>query len=137
MADTAMTRKATGTFTVDMKPQVAADTTDGNSLGRLSLDKVFDGDLAATGKGQMLTALTATAGSAGYVAIERVTGSLHGRTGSFVFQHTGAMDRGSPHLSITVVPDSGTGALAGLAGTFTLKEVDGVHLYEFEYSLPE
>ena len=132
-----MEHKAAGTFTVEMKPQVAPDATDGNSLGRLSLDKVFEGDLVATGKGVMLTALTSTQGSAGYVAIERVTGSLHGRVGSFVFQHTGTMNRGSPQLSITVIPDSGTGELEGLAGSFTLKEVGGSHLYEFDYSVPE
>lgn len=139
MADTAPThlqRKAIGTFTLEMKPQVAPDAADGNSLGRLSLDKVFEGDLTAIGKGAMLTAMTSTKGSAGYVAIERVAGSLHGKAGSFFFQHTGTMDRGSPRLSISVVPDSGTGALAGIAGTFTLKEVDGVHVYEFEYSMP-
>ena len=91
----------------------------------------------ATGQGEMLTALTKTPGSAGYVAIERVSGTLHGRTGSFVFQHTGTMDRGGQRLSITVVPDSGTGELAGLSGTFTLDIVDAKHLYVFEYALPE
>lgn len=127
---------AKGSFTVEMKPQSDADTVDGVSLGRMSLDKKFEGDLVATGKGEMLTALTPVKGSAGYVAIERVTGTLHGRTGSFVFQHTGTMNQGAQQLSITVVPGSGTGALAGLAGTFRLNVVDGKHLYEFEYSLP-
>lgn len=127
---------AKGSFTVEMKPQSGADTVDGVSLGRMSLDKKFEGDLVATGKGEMLTALTPVKGSAGYVAIERVTGTLHGRTGSFVFQHTGTMNQGAQQLSITVVPGSGTGALAGLAGTFRLNVVDGKHLYEFEYSLP-
>ena len=89
----------------------------------------------ATGQGEMLTAITKTPGSAGYVAIERVSGTLHGRTGSFVFQHAGTMDRGGQRLSITVVPDSGTGELAGLSGTFTLDIVDGKHLYVFESSL--
>ena len=132
-----MSAVAKGTFTVDMKPQSEPNTSDGVSLGRMSLSKRFEGDLVATGQGEMLTALTPTQGSAGYVAIERVSGTLHGRSGSFVFQHTGTMDRGAQHLSITVVPGSGTGALAGLSGTFTLDIVDGKHLYEFEYSLPE
>jgi hypothetical protein len=85
----------------------------------------------------MLTAMTPVKGSAGYVAIEKVTGTLHGRTGSFVFQHTGTMDHGAQSLSITVVPDSGTGALTGISGTFRLTIVDGQHLYEFEYELPQ
>jgi hypothetical protein len=93
--------------------------------------------LVATGKGEMLTALTGTQGSAGYVAIERVTGTLHGRTESFVFQHSGSMSRGAQQLSITVVPDSGTDELAGIRGTFRLNIVEGKHFYEFEYSLPQ
>ena len=132
-----MSAVAKGTFTVDMKPQSEPNTSDGVSLGRMSLSKRFEGDLVATGQGEMLTALTQTQGSAGYVAIERVSGTLHGRSGSFVFQHTGTMDRGAQRLSITVVPDSGTGELAGLSGTFTLDIVDGKHLYDFEYALPE
>jgi hypothetical protein len=128
---------ARGSFTVEVKPQAEPTSVEGVSLGRLSLDKRFEGDLAATGKGEMLTALTPIKGSAGYVAIERVTGTLHGRGGSFVFQHTGIMDRGAQQLSITVVPGSGTDALVGLAGTFKLSMVEGRHLYEFEYSLPQ
>lgn len=128
---------AKGSFTVEMKPQAEPSTSEGVSLGRMSLDKRFEGDLAATGKGEMLTALTPVKGSAGYVAIERVTGTLHGRAGSFVFQHSGTMDQGAQSLSITVVPGSGTGALAGISGTFKLRIVDGKHLYEFEYSLPQ
>ncbi|MFN7983381.1 MAG: DUF3224 domain-containing protein [Vicinamibacterales bacterium] len=131
-----MATLATGTFTVQTKPVGDVSTDDGVSLGRLSLDKQFEGDLVATGKGEMLTALTPVKGSAGYVAIERVTGTLHGRTGSFVFQHTGTMDKGAPQLSISVVPDSGTGSLAGITGTFTISIVDRVHHYSFEYSLP-
>ena len=87
--------------------------------------------------GEMLTALTPVKSSAGYVAIERVTGTLHGRSGSFVFQHSGRMNRGAQQLSITLVPDSGSGDLIGLAGTFKLNVVDGKHSYEFEYSLPQ
>ena len=132
-----MSAIAKGSFTVEMKPQSEPDSSDGVSLGRMSLDKRFEGDLVATGRGAMLTALTPVKGSAGYVAIERVSGTLHGRSGAFVFQHTGIMDRGSQQLSITVVPGSGTDALVGIAGTFKLTIVEGKHLYEFEYSLPQ
>jgi hypothetical protein len=128
---------AKGSFTVETKPQTEPVASEGVSLGRLSLDKRFEGDLVGTGKGEMLTALTPVKGSAGYVAIERVTGSLHGRSGSFVFQHSGTMDGGAQQLSITVVPGSGTGALVGISGTFRLSIVDGKHFYEFEYSLPQ
>lgn len=127
---------AKGSFTVEMKPQTDPDTAEGVSLGRMSLDKQFDGDLRGTGKGAMLTALTPTRGSAGYVAIERVTGTLAGRSGSFVFQHSGTMDHGAQRLSITVVPDSGTGGLAGLTGTFRIHIAEGRHDYEFDYALP-
>lgn len=131
------TQVASGQFQVKMSPQADTGATDGNtSLGRMSLDKVFTGDLTGTGQGEMLTALTSTTGSAVYVAIERVTGTLHGRSGSFVFHHRGTMDRGQQDLSIEVVPDSGTGALAGIAGQFRLTVVDGQHHYEFSYLLP-
>jgi hypothetical protein len=102
----------------------------------MSLHKRFEGDLVATGEGEMLTALTPIKGSAGYVAIERVTGTLGGRSGSFVFQHSGTMDAGDQRLSISVVPGSGTGELGGLIGRFTLRIADGQHFYEFEYTLP-
>lgn len=125
---------ARGSFTVEIKPQADPDTA-GVSLGRLRLQKCFEGDLAATSQGEMLTAMTPVQGSAGYVAIERVTGTLHGKSGSFVFQHSGTMTRGAQQLSITVVPDSGTGELAGLAGTFRLQIVEGKHRYEFEYEV--
>jgi hypothetical protein len=134
--ETLMPQIARGEFTVEMKPQGDPQVVEGVSLGRMSLEKRFEGDLAATGKGEMLTAMTGVKGSAGYVAIERVAGTLQGRTGSFVFQHTGTMDKGSQKLSITVVPDSGTGGLTGIVGTFNLKIADGKHLYEFEYSIP-
>ncbi len=127
---------AKGTFVVEMKPQTEPSTAEGVSLGRMSLDKRFDGDLVATGKGEMLTALTPLKGSAGYVAMERVTGTLQGRSGSFVFQHSGTMDQGAQRLSITVVPGSGTGALAGISGALRINITDGRHFYEFEYSLP-
>jgi hypothetical protein len=131
-----MTQTATGTFTVKLQPAEPADEAGGNALGRMTLDKDFTGDLVAVGKGQMLTAVTATKGSAGYVAIERVTGALHGRAGSFVFQHTGTMNRGAQQLTISVVPDSGTGELLGIAGNFSLRIADGTHFYSFEYTLP-
>jgi hypothetical protein len=131
-----MTLLAKGTFTVEMKPQSEPDTADGVSLGRMRLDKRFEGDLAGTGQGEMLTALTPIKGSAGYVAIERVVGTLQGRSGSFVFQHSGTMNQGAQRLAITVVPGSGTGALAGLSGSFKIDIVEGRHFYEFEYSLP-
>jgi len=127
---------AKGSFTVQIKPAADPNAADGVTLGRMSLDKQFEGDLAAVGKGEMLTAMTSVEGSAGYVAIERVTGTLHGRAGSFVFQHAGTMSRSAQSLSITVVPDSGTGALVGLSGTFKLQITGGKHLYEFSYELP-
>ena len=120
-----------------MQPLSEPEAVSGAVLGRMSLDKQFDGDLLAVGKGEMLTALTGVEGSAGYVAIERVTGTLNGRQGSFVFQHSGIMSRGDQQLSISVVPDSGTGQLAGISGVFSLTIVDGKHGYVFDYSLPE
>ena len=127
---------ARGTFEVQLAPLDPPDETgDGNRLGRMSIDKSVTGDLQATTRGQMLSAMSATGGSAGYVAIERVTGTLHGRAGSFVLQHNGTMDRGAPTLAIHVVPDSGTGELAGLSGEFRLTIADGVHSYELEYAL--
>lgn len=130
-----MTQKANGTFEVKIAPLPAYDSSEGSLLGRLSIDKQFHGDLEATSKGEMLSAGTAVKGSAGYVALERVSGKLKGRTGTFVLQHSGTMNRGTPGLSITVVPDSGTGELAGLAGTMTIDIADGKHSYSFEYML--
>ncbi len=127
---------AKGSFSVDMKPLGEAAVADGVSLGRLSLHKQFEGDLMARSEGEMLTALTPVKGLAGYVAIERVTGTLDGRSGSFVFQHSGTMNAGDQRLSITVVPASGTGELSGLSGSFTLRIDEGRHFYEFEYALP-
>jgi hypothetical protein len=128
-----VTSHARGTFEVKMTPQAAEDGDAG--LGRMSSDKQFHGDLEGTSKGQMLSAAGSVKGSAGYVAMERVTGTLNGRTGSFVLQHSGTMTRGTPQLSVTVVPDSGTGQLEGLAGTLTIKIADGKHSYDFEYTL--
>ena len=100
------------------------------------LTKKFTGDLAASARGQMLSAGTSTKGSAGYVAIDHVTGMLDGRSGSFLLQHSGSMQRGVPTLSIKVIPDSGTEGLAGIAGTLSINVVDGKHFYDFLYSFP-
>jgi hypothetical protein len=130
---------ASGTFSVKMLPQeVAADTppTPGATLGRLLLDKHYQGELLASAHGQMLSAVTPTAGSASYVAIEHVSGTLHGRSGSFVLQHHGLMTRGDKQLTITVVPDSGTGELAGLEGRLDIRIAEGQHFYAFDYALP-
>ena len=131
-----MTHHARGTFDVTITPTPADDYADGASLGRMTLDKRFHGDLDATSRGQMLTAMTAVKGSAGYVAIERVAGALGGRRGTFVFQHSGTMARGAQRLTLAVVPDSGTGELTGLAGEMTIQIANGVHSYVFEYTLP-
>jgi len=128
-----VTRRATGTFEVKLAPLPAYDTTEGSPLGRRSLDKVFVGDLTATSKGEMLTAGTATKGSAVYVAVERVTGTLGGRSGSFCLHHTGIMNRGAPSLTISVVPDSGTDELIGLTGSMAIIIAGGRHSYEFDY----
>jgi hypothetical protein len=132
-----MTNHASGTFDVRLKPQATDDKADDATLGRMSIDKQFHGDIEGTSKGQMLTAGTAVKGSAGYVAIERVSGTLRGRSGSFVLQHSGTMTRGAPQLSITVVPDSGTGQLVGLTGKMAINIADGKHSYDFEYALAE
>jgi len=132
-----MTTRATGTFDVKVTPQPSADKGDG-AVGRMTLDKQFHGDLEGTSKGEMLTAMTAVKGSAGYVAIERVTGTLRGRKGTFALQHTGLMTRGTPSLTITVVPDSGTDQLAGLGGTMAIViAADGKHSYELDYTLAD
>ncbi len=107
------------------------------TLGQMSLDKQYHGDLEGASKGQMLTAGTDVKGSAGYVAMERFTGTLNGRKGSFVLQHTGTMNRGALQLSVTVVPDSGTGELVGLTGKMAIIIADGKHSYDFEYTLPD
>jgi hypothetical protein len=125
-----------GNFDVKMTP-VSEDTADGVPLGRFLLDKQYHGDLTATSKGEMLTAGSIATGSAGYVAIERVTGKLQGRQGSFALQHTGTMNRGAPTLSINVVPHSGTGQLTGLGGSMNIIIADGKHSYEFDYSIAE
>jgi len=127
---------ARGSFEVTITPQ-AQDAAEGAAIVRLSIDKQFHGDLEARSKGQMLAAGTAIEGSAGYVAIEQASGTLHGRSGSFVLQHSGTMARGAGRLVITVVPDSGAGELVGLVGEMTINIVDGKHFYDFEYTLAE
>jgi Protein of unknown function (DUF3224) len=127
---------AHGTFDVKISPQPPQDNVGDPTVGRMSIDKQFHGDLEATSKGQMLTAMTDVKDSAGYVAIERVNGTLNGRSGTFALQHTGTMTRGEPRLVITVVPDSGTGQLVGLTGKMTIDIADGKHSYGFEYTLP-
>lgn len=122
--------KASGTFEVDLQPQPIAA-----GLGRMTIDKKFSGDLEATSQGEMLSAMGEVKGSAGYVAIEKVTGKLGGKSGSFVLQHSGSMDRGAPSLTVTVVPDSGTGELAGLSGQLAIRIAEGKHFYDFEYRL--
>jgi len=131
-----MSNQARGEFDVRVTPCPPDDPAD-TIPARLSLDKQFHGELEATSKGQMLAAGTNVPGSAGYVAIERVSGSLAGHNGTFVLQHIGKMTRGAPDLNINVVPDSGTGELEGLAGTMAIQIDGGKHSYEFDYTLPE
>ncbi|HET7109303.1 MAG TPA: DUF3224 domain-containing protein [Gemmatimonadales bacterium] len=130
-----MNSHARGAFDVRTIPQPADE--EGVAIGRLLLDKQFHGDLEATSKGQMLAVRTGVANSAGYVAMEQVTGTLLGRTGSFALQHSGTMNRGEQELLITVVPDSGTGELAGLMGTMMIIIEGGKHSYDFEYSIDD
>ena len=126
---------ATGTFEVKLAPQALAHADAGPLMGRLSIDKTFSGDLQAISKGEMLSAGTSVKGSAGYVAMERVTGTLQGRSGSFVLQHSGTMNRGVPRLTVSVVPDSGTDELTGLSGTLTIQIADGKHSYAMNYEI--
>ena len=120
---------ANGTFEVKLTPEGTPED------GRMSIDKQFHGDLEATSKGAMLAAMGCVKGSAGYVAIERVNGTLDGREGSFALQHSGTMTRGVQELSVTVVPDTGTGELTGIAGRMKIIITDGKHSYEFDYSI--
>lgn len=126
----------TGEFNVSLAPLTGYATgANGIQLGRMSIDKTFSGELTATSKGEMLSAMTATQGSAGYVAIEQVTGKLCGKSGSFVLQHFGIMTRGQDRLVLEVVPDSGTDDLTGLSGVMQISVVDGQHRYEFTFEL--
>jgi uncharacterized protein DUF3224 len=132
-----MTHHASGPFEVKVTPQ-KPDTQIARSanLGRLTIDKRFHGDLEASAKGEMLASQSEVKGSAGYVALERVTGKLQGRSGSFVLQHSATMKRGAPESTITVVPDSGTGELTGLTGSMRINvAADGAHSYEFDFRI--
>jgi Protein of unknown function (DUF3224) len=132
-----MPHHATGTFEVKLTPLDPAFKADDNSIGRFSLDKQFHGALEATSKGEMLSAAGTVKGSGGYVAIERVTGTLDGRTGTFILQHSGTMQNGAFHLNVIVVPDSGTAQLSGLQGSMEIIIKDGKHSYDFTYTLPD
>ncbi|WP_435007335.1 DUF3224 domain-containing protein [Tundrisphaera lichenicola] len=132
-----MASQATGTFEVKLTPQGPPNPDDGPPLGRMSINKRFLGSLDATSRGEMLSMGTEVKGSAGYVAIEQVTGTLDGRDGSFVLQHSGVMNRGAPELTISVVPDSGSGQLVGLSGRMMIRIADGQHTYDFNYEIPE
>jgi hypothetical protein len=129
-------KRASGSFEVTVQPLPNGEVCADPLFGRFLLTKKFSGDLEASARGHMLSAGTAIKGSAGYVAIDQVTGSLEGRQGGFVLQHSGSMNRGIPTLSIMVVPDSGTGELAGITGTLSINIVDGKHFYDFLYSFP-
>ncbi len=124
---------ATGTFDVKLMPAGAPDS----PIGGMSIAKTFHGDLDGTSAGQMLAVRTPVAGSAGYVAMERVTATLAGRHGTFALQHSGTMDKGAQSLSVTVVPDSGTEGFAGLTGSMEIKIEGGQHFYTFHYMLPQ
>jgi hypothetical protein len=131
-----VTNHAQGTF--DVKVTSAADgNAAGSAIGRFLLDKQYHGDLEGTSRGEMLGANTSVKGSAGYVAMEEVTGTLKGRKGSFILQHSGTMMRGVPEMTVSVVPDSGAGQLTGIAGTMKITIADGKHSYDFEYTLPQ
>lgn len=129
-------RHAVGVFTPRLTPTDEGRTAAGLALGRMGLTKVFTGDLEATGEGQMLTGAAPGSGMHVYVALERVEGALHGRRGAFLLAHRGVMDPNGQNLSIEIVPDSGTGELAGIAGALGLRIVDGVHHYDLAYTLP-
>ena len=131
-----MTTNATGTFEVKVTPQAPDDKAESSAVGRMLLDKEFHGDLEGTSKGQMLAFSSGVKGSAGYAAIEEVSATLNGHRGSFVLLHRGIMTRGAPDLSVTVVPDSGTGQLEGLTGKMAIEIApDGKHSYQFEYAI--
>ncbi|MCA8256678.1 DUF3224 domain-containing protein [Burkholderia sp. AU31624] len=132
-----MTLLANGPFEVKLNPESLSAVAEQTGLGRMSLDKQYHGDLEAVSQGEMLAFRSSVPGSAGYVAMETVQGALGGRHGSFVLQHSSTMTRGQPQQSITVVPDSGTGELLGLAGSMTITIDNGLHSYRLDYTLPE
>ncbi len=128
--------KVSGTFEVKLSPQAAAPGIEAAKLGRMTIDKQFHGDLQAHSLGEMMSAMGEVKGSAGYVAIERVSGTLAGKKGSFALMHTGTMNRGQPQLTIQVVPDSGTDELTGISGNMGIDIKEGQHFYTFDFSLP-
>ena len=130
-------KQATGTFTVTLAPMRDPDLPADPAMGRMRLDKHYDGGLVAEAHGQMLTGMGGVPGSAAYVAVERVEGTLDGRKGAFLLVHRGLMRAGTPSLDIAIVPDSGSGALAGIHGTLGIRIVDGVHHYVLDYALAE
>ena len=132
-----MSLRAEGTFDIKNSPIAADETTAGTGIGRFALDKQYRGDLEATAKGLMLGYGNPADGTAGYVAIEQVEGTLAGRAGCFAVQHSGTMDHGSLDLKLLIVPGSGTGELAGIAGTLTFANESGKHSYVLDYTLPE
>ncbi|MBH0077204.1 DUF3224 domain-containing protein [Pseudoalteromonas sp. SWYJ118] len=130
------TKIISGEFTVALALiEGYANGQQGINLGRMSIDKTFKGDLNATSQGEMLSAMTPTQGSAGYVAIEQVIGELEGKQGSFVLQHFGTMDKGQDSLILNVIPDSGTYELKGLTGSMKIRIEQGIHYYDFDYRL--
>ena len=131
--ESSMTQRVTGTFEVKITPQ--DDKSDDKTLGRMTIDKQWHGDMEGTSKGQMLTGGDVSKGSAGYVAMEKFSGTVKGRKGTFILQHSATMIKGEGQLTITVVPDSGTDGLAGISGKLTIKIENGKHFYDFEYSL--
>ncbi|WP_199097846.1 DUF3224 domain-containing protein [Dyella sp. ASV21] len=132
-----MSTQAKGSFEVTLSPQPPQDGVGDPSVGRMAIHKRFHGDLDGEGNGQMLAVGTAVDGSAGYVAMERVSGSLHGRRGSFALQHSGTLNRGAAQLLVTIVPDSGTDALAGISGQLQIIIDKGEHAYVLDYTLPD
>jgi Protein of unknown function (DUF3224) len=130
-----MNTHAAGTFDITINPQLPYDTASGAILSRVSISKVFHGDLRGVSTLEMLSAITTVSDSAGYVAIEHVTGTLLGRAGGFVLQHSGTMTRGKPELRVSVVPDTGTGELTGIRGSMVIEIIDDKHVYEFDFTV--
>ncbi|MGK5080921.1 DUF3224 domain-containing protein [Janthinobacterium sp. HLX7-2] len=131
-----MSTRVSGNFSITMTPAATPQRSGRTALGRVLLDKVYTGELAATASGEMLSAVTDTKGAAGYVAMEAITGVLQGRQGSFVVQHAGTMADGKQELAIVIVPHSGTGQLTGIRGTMVIRIEGGQHFYDLDYSLP-
>lgn len=136
MTESGEVMRASGTFEIKMSPLETYNQAEDAKVGRMSIDKTFAGDLVAASQGEMLSGGSPAEGSAGYVAIERVTGTLNGRSGSFLLQHSGTMTPESQEVTIRIVPASGTGELEGLTGAMSIEMVDGQHSYALEYTLP-